>query len=105
MDAWIPAAWQIAIANSYQVHEPEFVAWTVPVARFATSSTSVPARSRVQVGDPRWSSTTESGSPARARARIVSTKFLPPCPYNQAVRTIRWLGFADRTARSPASLL
>ena len=57
------------------------------------------------MGQPIWSSTTRAAPRSLPTRSIVSTKFGPWVPNSQAVRTIRWLGFASATARSPASFV
>ncbi len=59
----------------------------------------------MKVGQPIWSSTTRSSSRSSPSRSIVSTKFGPPAPNSQELRTIRWSGFAAAMASSPASFV
>ena len=63
-----PFCRNISRANSYQVQEPELVTWKIPLDAPSSNSRIAQLRSRVKVGDPRWSFTTRSSFPARPGA-------------------------------------
>src|SRR5215467_6815833 len=83
-----PAArskWQV---NSCQLHEPELLAWTIPCAPALHSLMMARARSRLYVGRPIWSFTTDNFLPASAALRIVLGKHRPFTPKSQDVLTM-----------------
>src|SRR6266700_4533405 len=90
-------------ANSCQLHEPELLAWTVPCASNLQSWTIARARSRLYVGQPIWSSTTDNFLPASAALRIVLGKHRPFAPKSQEVLTMHAHGNISRTNFSPSA--
>lgn len=103
----ILASRKISRANSHHVMLPEFVAWYSPNSSVAISLTKASARSAVEVGVQRWSSTTRSCFRSRPSRSIVSTKFpLPPPrnaarPYRPQVRTAKLREHSLSTNCSP----
>ncbi len=63
------------------------------------------ARSTAYVGEPTWSSTTETVSFSFSSRSIVATKSVPLPVYTHAVRTMCASGSTARIASSPASLV
>src|SRR5262249_37423505 len=101
-----PSSSNTARARPYQVVSPPLVQWYIPGgASLPASATRPRARSRDQVGEPRWSSTTSRVGRERSSRAIVLTKLPPAAPYTQAVRTTHASTGESSTARSPASLL
>ena len=82
-----PAAATMSAANRYQVVAPWLVTWKTPGRRLTTRSRTAPARSSAKVGQPCWSSTTDSCWPADARVSTVLTKLRPWRPHTHEVRT------------------
>ncbi len=102
-----PAAATTAWANSNHVTAPWLVTWWTPPRRSSASRRSIGARSAVNVGQPRWSSTNARrpgvSSPAASRRRIVATMFAPCSPHTHDVRTTVAALPRTSASRSPAS--
>src|SRR4030081_3097175 len=100
-----PDSRTISLANSYHVQSPALVTCTIPWADARQSCTSADARSRVKVGLPRWSFTTEISGRVDASFRIVAGKHLPPWPKSQDVRAMQPSGRIARSRSSARALL
>jgi hypothetical protein len=83
-----PASANTVRASSNHVQCPLLVRWYVPNRPLTASRRSAGARSKVNVGEPVWSSTTRRESRSEASRSMVFTKLPPVVPSTQEVRTM-----------------
>src|SRR5215472_17997210 len=99
-----PLSARISRAKSYHEHTPSLLICTVPRASLPTRPRIAAARSRVYVGEPIWSLTTESSGLLSAALSIFSGNDGPCTPKSQEVRPMHHSEQLLRSASSPAAL-